>query len=115
LISLRRQADRHSSLCPFKVAHTEWQHPELRRIECLSVQKPWRTKPWRTGAAMSETQATQAKWRRLAEQCRDAARNIPQGQARDKLLEKANNLEAAARLEGWLNSPGLRAPEGKRA
>ncbi|MEH2513974.1 hypothetical protein V1291_005328 [Nitrobacteraceae bacterium AZCC 1564] len=63
---------------------------------------------------MSETQATQAKWRRLAEQCRDEARNTPQGQARDELLEKADKLEAAARLEGWLNSPGLRAPEGKR-
>ena len=64
---------------------------------------------------MSETQETQAKWRKLAEQCRDEARNTPQGPARDELLEKATKLEAAARLEGWLNSPGLRAPEGKRA
>lgn len=64
---------------------------------------------------MSDTQETQAKWRKMAEQCRDEARNAPHGQARDNLLEKANKLEAAARLEGWLNSPGLRAPEGKRA
>lgn len=64
---------------------------------------------------MSDTQATQAKWRKLAEECRDQARNTPVGQAREELLEKANKLEAAARLEGWLNSPGLRAPEGKRA
>ncbi len=64
---------------------------------------------------MSETQATQAKWRRLAEQCRDQARKAPQGHARDELLERAAELEAAARLEGWLTSPGLRAPEGKRA
>jgi hypothetical protein len=64
---------------------------------------------------MSETQAIQAKWRKLAEQCRDEACKIPQGHAKDDLLERADELEAAARLEGWLNSPGLRAPMGRRA
>jgi hypothetical protein len=64
---------------------------------------------------MGESQTIQAKWRKLAEQCRDEARKIQQGHAKDDLLEKADELEAAARLEGWLNSPGLRAPMGKRA
>jgi hypothetical protein len=35
---------------------------------------------------------------------------IEPGSARDKLLEKLRHLDAAAHINDWLSSPGLRAP-----
>lgn len=50
---------------------------------------------------------------RLAEeaQCfKKAAEKQPPGTARELLLRRARQAEAAAHINEWLNSPGLRAP-----
>jgi hypothetical protein len=51
---------------------------------------------------------------RLDEQAkvlRDEAEKIPRGTARDLLLRRAVQSDAASRVEKWLSSPGLRAPK----
>jgi hypothetical protein len=56
---------------------------------------------------MSETQK---KLQKIAEECRDEANSLPEGRTKANLVEKAADLEATARLEGWLSSPGLQPP-----
>lgn len=46
-----------------------------------------------------------------ARRCRLEARRLPPGKARDALLKKARQAEAAANLAGWVESPGLKPPE----
>jgi hypothetical protein len=51
---------------------------------------------------------------RLAEEAkrfREAAREAQPGMARELLLRRARQMEAASRLNEWLRSPGMRAPE----
>jgi len=48
---------------------------------------------------------------RAAEQAREAARELPQGEERDALLKKARQVETAASLNEWLTSPGLQSPK----
>lgn len=49
-----------------------------------------------------------------AQQLRREAEILPAGRARDGLLERASRLELSATVHGWISSPGLRCPEGKR-
>ena len=52
-------------------------------------------------------------YERLAEQKRrleDEAGQTGPGAARNKLLEKIRQLDVASHINGWLASPGLRAP-----
>jgi hypothetical protein len=46
-----------------------------------------------------------------ARRCRTEARRLPPGNARDALLKKARQAEAAANLTAWVESPGLKPPE----
>lgn len=48
---------------------------------------------------MSETQATQAKWRKLAEQCRDEARNTPQERQETSFSKKRTSLKPQPALK----------------
>jgi hypothetical protein len=51
---------------------------------------------------------------RLAEEAkrfREAAREAQPGMARELLLRRARQMEATSRLNEWLRSPGMRAPE----
>lgn len=41
---------------------------------------------------------------------RHEAQALPGGPVRNDLLIEARHLEAAAHLDGWLNSPGLQPP-----
>jgi hypothetical protein len=45
-----------------------------------------------------------------AKEARQAAQMLPQGEAREDLLQKAKQAEAAIRIHGWLTSRGLRPP-----
>jgi hypothetical protein len=45
-----------------------------------------------------------------AEEARETARALPQGAAREDLLNRARQAEAARRINGWLMSRGLRPP-----
>ena len=45
-----------------------------------------------------------------AQKARQAAQSLPQGAAREDLLMKARQAEAARRINGWLTSRGLRPP-----
>jgi hypothetical protein len=42
---------------------------------------------------------------------RQEADDTPPGVKRDLLLRRARHAEAAAHMDEWLNSPGLRAPQ----
>ena len=45
-----------------------------------------------------------------AEGLRKEARGTPPGVKRDQLLRRAQQLEAAARVQAWLNSPERKPP-----
>lgn len=55
----------------------------------------------------------QVKWESLAAQVRQEANEKPAGHERDRLLKRADQLEASAQIEGWLNSSELRPPAGR--
>ena len=59
------------------------------------------------------TQLTSVKERLLkeAQTLREEAILLPYGPVRDAAMKKARQIEAAAHMEGWLNSPGLRPPK----
>jgi hypothetical protein len=42
-----------------------------------------------------------------AKEARQAAQTMPQGAAREDLMKKARQAEAARRINGWLTSRGL--------
>ncbi|MGY2903578.1 hypothetical protein [Bradyrhizobium sp. URHC0002] len=46
-----------------------------------------------------------------AQNLRDAAKLLPSGPVREAVLKKARQTEAAAHMDDWLNSPGLRSPK----
>jgi hypothetical protein len=52
----------------------------------------------------------QKKLQQIAEEYRDKANALPEGRTKESLVERAADLEASARLEGWLSSPGLQPP-----
>jgi hypothetical protein len=51
-------------------------------------------------------------WTILADQYREAAKNMPYGPKRDDFLRKARQLETAAKGSEWANSTGLKSPAG---
>jgi hypothetical protein len=58
-------------------------------------------------------QAKSLKQRLLeeAQNLRDEAKLLPYGPVRDAALKKARQTEAAAHMDDWLTSPGLRPPK----
>ena len=46
-----------------------------------------------------------------AEGVRDQASLLPRGRQQEALLKKARRAEAASRLDAWLTSRGLQAPD----
>jgi hypothetical protein len=47
----------------------------------------------------------------FAEKARENAKFLKVGAERDELLKKARHADAAAHIDGWLNSPGLQPPK----
>ena len=45
-----------------------------------------------------------------AREAREAAKLLPAGKAREQLLHRARASEAAADIDEWISSPGLRPP-----
>lgn len=45
-----------------------------------------------------------------AKRLRQAARGIPPGVERDRLIRRARQAEVAAHMNEWLSSPGLQPP-----
>ncbi|MGC2082509.1 MAG: hypothetical protein WA702_04005 [Bradyrhizobium sp.] len=58
-----------------------------------------------------QTTSLQERLAREAEQARARATSLPSGKERDALLRMARLAETASRIDAWLSSPGLRAPE----
>jgi hypothetical protein len=55
--------------------------------------------------------------KRLAEQAqrfKEQAKTLPAGRDREILLRRARQAEAAAQINDWLTSPGLRPPKPAR-
>jgi hypothetical protein len=50
---------------------------------------------------------------RFIEEARTAAKNVPVGPKRHSLLQKARDAEAAAKIERWLSSPGLKVGDNQ--
>lgn len=48
---------------------------------------------------------------RQAQESRERAGQLPPGNERDLLLKRARQAHAAARINEWINSPGLQPPE----
>lgn len=46
----------------------------------------------------------------FAEEARERAKTVA-GMERDELLKKARQADTAARLDDWVNSPGLQPPK----
>jgi hypothetical protein len=46
-----------------------------------------------------------------AQKLRVEAKLLPYGPIREAVLKKARKIEAAAHMDDWLNSPGLRPPK----
>jgi hypothetical protein len=49
-----------------------------------------------------------------AERLRAQAMKLPAGDERERLLERADEIERTSRMVHWINSPGLRPPTRKR-
>ena len=65
------------------------------------------TKPWnRKRSALW----FQERLSRFADQAREAVRALPPGAQRELLEQEAPQNEAAAKIDRWLSSPGLRRP-----
>jgi hypothetical protein len=45
-----------------------------------------------------------------AKLARERAEQLPPGKEKEALLEKAREADVTARIDEWLNSPGLRGP-----
>jgi hypothetical protein len=58
-----------------------------------------------------QTATFDERLQRAARDAREAARGLPPGPQRDALLKRASQAETASRINEWLASPGLRAPE----
>jgi hypothetical protein len=46
-----------------------------------------------------------------ADRFREAAKDLPQGMARELLLRRARQAETASHVSDWLRSPGLQPPK----
>jgi hypothetical protein len=57
-----------------------------------------------------ETKSLKERLLAEARTLREEARMLPNGPLRDAALRKARQTEAAAHMDDWLNSPGLRPP-----
>ena len=47
----------------------------------------------------------------FANAAREKADQLPPGSEQNDMLRKARQADAASRLEGWANSPGLQSPK----
>ena len=57
-----------------------------------------------------QTVSFDERLRSAAKQARESAQMLPHGAAREDLLRKARQAEAARSINGWVMSPGLRPP-----
>jgi hypothetical protein len=53
----------------------------------------------------------QERLRQIAGHAREKAARLPPGPERERLMETAVANEAAAGIDRWLSSPGLRSPK----
>lgn len=56
------------------------------------------------------TQSLRERLTEEADQLREKARALPFGPERDDAIRRARHAEAAAHMDEWLSSPGVRAP-----
>jgi hypothetical protein len=53
----------------------------------------------------------EARLQKAATEAREAALELPDGEARDALLDRARQAETAVHLTEWLTSPGQQSPK----
>jgi hypothetical protein len=57
-----------------------------------------------------QTVSFDERLRTAAKEARQAAQSLPHGAAREDLLKRARQADAARRINGWLTSRGLGPP-----
>ena len=65
----------------------------------------------KTGRRFNHSQSPTERLLEEAQNLRGEAQLLPYGPLRDAILKKARQTEAAAHMDGWLNSPGLQPPK----
>ncbi len=53
----------------------------------------------------------QERLKQFADRARTEAQNLPAGEERESLVQKALANDAAATIDRWLSSPGLQSPK----
>jgi len=64
-----------------------------------------------TRRRFKQTKSLKERLLEEAQNLREEAKLLPYGPVRDATLKKARQTEAAAHMDDWLNSPGLRPPK----
>ena len=60
---------------------------------------------------VKQTKSLKERLLEEAQNLRQGAELLPNGPVREAALKKARQTEAAAHMEDWLNSPGLKPPK----
>lgn len=60
---------------------------------------------------VKQTQPLKERLVEEAKRLRDEAKAMPPGVEREVLIRKARHADAAAKMDEWLTSPGLRPPK----
>jgi len=60
--------------------------------------------------AFGQTVSPQDQLSKVAPESRERTKTTPAGKSREELRRIAGQADAAARIDEWVNSPGLRPP-----
>ncbi|RTL50242.1 MAG: hypothetical protein EKK40_12915 [Bradyrhizobiaceae bacterium] len=55
----------------------------------------------------------ESSWKTQADDARTKADHLREGQSKERLLKTARQLDTAAKMHRWMESPGLKPPQGK--
>jgi len=101
-----KDVTRHSAISPFSSLHRQSTRPSV----CAGILVSEREGSWlrkRTVHSSSLEQRLLDEAARLKKR----AEKMPDGEARESLLRKAQQNEDAAHMNKWLTSPGLQPPK----
>jgi len=92
-------------------ARTIWQLSVMRPLGRAPAQLKQGSGAMKTRHRFKQTRSLKERLLEEAQNLRDEAKLLSSGPVRDAVLKKARETEAAAHMDDWLNSPGLRSPK----
>ncbi len=78
---------------------------------CLNPRKMEAVKMTTRRRRFKQTSSLQDRLSAFANEARERATHLPPSSERHHLLEKAREADTTARMDRWINSPGLQPPE----